>query len=547
MRQRRAGGRLGRRARGAVAVVAAGVTLAACDSGTAPSIPAGVRLELAVQPHDVVTGFPFDSVISVRVVDAAGMPLTDVTDDVSVGLRVTGGSATLSGPTRVPLSGGVASFPGIAAAGSTPGARLVATWRDLEAESEPFAVVPSPDLADVPGSGVAGVDAALLVDGVLGGYARNDSIFRAGPGLLPVGAVRATQQRNEILAFVPGYAPAQAPAPWTVGVDTVVVSLRETVHLPVTIWVVYGPFPEAESEIATDVEATNRLFADQYAGIHIDARIVDVTEDPRATDFLDPDAPAREAGMDSLGFTTGRINVYAVRNILFSEDEVTLGFAEIGGDMMLMAKLGWGRSTFAHEVGHALGLEHVNDREGFGAENLMVAGGSPDRFALTEGQTFRMHYDRRTALHTVIGLVPLEDTRGCGSATGFHSAGCPLEELRLFDDGTSQNSAAAGSLEAYLSWDCARGAPPRPDLDPALWRRLVLEDPPEAEAMRGFARVRALAAWAASDPAGARPTLLTLAEEEEGVLRVTARALLKAGPPGPEAARRTDRRHRSPW
>ncbi|MGD2070847.1 MAG: hypothetical protein PVI57_19405 [Gemmatimonadota bacterium] len=504
--------------------------LVACDNATGPrTAPEGARLQFDGPPHDVIDGSTFHPPVMVRIADASGQPLEDARDPVGLHLATPEGGLTLTGPVTVEPQDGIATFHDVGVSGSATAAELMVEWRDIRATSADFAVVSGPDIIEARLPELAGLEAAYLVDGWAGGRV-NDSVFRAASPSIEVGAFRASDARNEVIAFAPGHAPTVVGATWSPAVDTVTVPGRPVAVLPVSVWIVYGPYAEARGRILEDVDAANRLFEIQYAGVRIDPEFFDLTGHPEAASFLDVRGGPRRTGIDELGFTEGRINVYAVRSILDDDDErIIIGRAIIGGDMVLMAELGWGRRTLPHEIGHILGLEHVAGGEGFLQSNLMWPGGNPDRTELTEGQVFRMHYDYRSAAVAVLGLVGLEEARGCRSGVGFHSAGCPREELSLFPDAApAPANFVSDPVQLYLWWGCGVDAPRRPDVPPVTWRRAFREGPaagadPEDAALF---RARALAAWAASDPDGARPTLQALTDSPDPVLRRTAQRVL---------------------
>lgn len=499
------------------------------DKTTEPLMaPAGSHLEFAVQPHDVVDGAPFIAPLTTRVVDASGLPLPGTLEAVTLSASGSTTGWSLSGGTEVPLSLGQAVFSGVSATGAATAARLTAQWRDLQVVSEEFAIVPGPDIVTLPPAG-PGEQKGFLLDGRLVGAFRNDSIFRTTATEVAVGAVRA-DRRNEIISFIPRSAPTSVTAPWTVGVDTVAVPASEEVVIPMTVRVVYGPFGEIEAKALADVQAANDLFSTQNLGIRLEATVVDLTADPLADGYYDiPLVGPAASGIDTLGYTPGALNVYAVRSIESAQEgNIILGQAEIGGDLVLMSPIAWGRTTFAHEIGHTLGLLHTNGQAGFSEDNLMQAGGSTTRFALTEGQTFRAHFDRSSVLNGALHVPPHGEARSC--AVSAESDFCPAESIRIFDDGVSAVTRV-DPVREYLAWDCGASEPARPEVEAGVWKRAFerADLAPGDAALSEYMRVRALTAWAATDPGGARPVLHRLAETSGGQLQRTAVRILEVG------------------
>jgi len=524
--------RRGRLWRAAVPSLAVIGLLGCGDGGTEPpTAPAGSRMELTVQPHDIVDGSSFHYAIRASVVDANGMPLRGALEDVTLTVQGSGDTWRLTGPTASPLTEGEAPFPGVGASGFASSARIVATWRDLQTQSDEFSVVAGPDIVRLPPAAEVGVQAGFLLDGHLLGAFRDDTVFTTMSTEVPVGAVRASGRRNEIIAFPAGRPPTVVAPDWTPGVDTVAVPAREVVTLPLSVWVVFGPYADAEAAILEDIEVANQLFASQRLGLRIEAEIIDRTGHAEADVYLDVSevtGPER-TGIGALGFTPGRINVYAIRTIASAiEGNIVLGQADIGGEYVLMAPQGWGRRTFPHELGHVLGLLHVQDEPGFESANLMWAGGDPDRHALTEGQTFRAHYDRSSALTGIFRAVPTDQVRSCLGDAGAVSPACPEQDLRLFPE-TVMGSARLDPVLRYLAWDCGQAAAPVPVVEATAWRGAFRSDEPLVPGdpeLDEYMRARALIAWAAVDPEGVRGTLSSLVEGPEGQLRRTARMLL---------------------
>jgi hypothetical protein len=71
----------------------------------------------------------------------------------------------------------------------------------------------------------------------------------------------------------------------------------------------------------------------------------------------------------------------------------------------------------AHEVGHALSLNHVNDNANF------MSGSSVIGSEITIGQIYRMHFDSWGALNSVLGVHPAGE-RNCSLPFSTH---CPPE------------------------------------------------------------------------------------------------------------------------
>jgi hypothetical protein len=75
-------------------------------------------------------------------------------------------------------------------------------------------------------------------------------------------------------------------------------------------------------------------------------------------------------------------------------------------------RAGAGSELLAHELGHDLALEHIDDRTAdFDATNIMHSAATSAQF-LTEGQLFRAHLRQNSALNLVYGArAGLADAR----------------------------------------------------------------------------------------------------------------------------------------
>src|SRR5262249_24777048 len=130
------------------------------------------------------------------------------------------------------------------------------------------------------------------------------------------------------------------------------------------------------------------------------------------------------------GARPGRINVYLVGLV---DGSTSRGNAcQIGGGFVAIAA-GSSAELLAHEMGHDLRLQHIDDLDSvFNSTNVMYSLSS-NRQYFTEGQTFRAHLRSYSAINSVYGLRPGLPTRDCDRDTMM--LGCPWIARRIWSDG----------------------------------------------------------------------------------------------------------------
>ena len=162
--------------------------------------------------------------------------------------------------------------------------------------------------------------------------------------------------------------------------------------------------------------------------------IVDATVNPAASAWSAFTCGAGNANVAALqaaiGARPGRINVYLVSLV---DGSTSRGNACIVGGGFVAIASGAGSELLAHELGHDLALEHVDDLAAdFDATNIMHSASNVRRF-LTEGQLFRAHLRSNSAVNLVYGARPGLAMRNCDRDT--LTLDCPPIAKRLWADG----------------------------------------------------------------------------------------------------------------
>ena len=164
-------------------------------------------------------------------------------------------------------------------------------------------------------AGTAAPNGALVSDGLsiasanYQGYATPSDTVGVGPR---AGA-------GEVIAFSEHRPVALQPATWSTaaGNQTVTVAFAGEIDMPMTIWVVAGPFATTQQTALTLWQTAQQIYNDERVGVKIAAlEIVDATANAQAaawSAFTCGTGDANVAAIQSaIGARAGRINVYLV-------------------------------------------------------------------------------------------------------------------------------------------------------------------------------------------------------------------------------------------
>lgn len=286
-------------------------------------------------------------------------------------------------------------------------------------------------------SNAPGGEVGAMVDGLKtpGAYIPlNDAGFFTSNSNLKLGRV-VSGDSNEAFAFAPGRMPAYSATPWTNGNDRFSMAFANPMELPVTIWIVRGPYADQVAHAEEAILRTTQIWNDERVGLAFGAiNFVDATSDPDAPsvvnfpngDFGDAIgwAPIRAA----IGFQAGQLNIYWVDTV---NGSTTTGWSNFG------AQIAMGRNTgdelLSHEIGHALSLTHINGLPTFDQTNVMH-NASNTRAYLTEGQIMRAHTNPTSVLRGLYAYPNMSmPLRNC--AINVADNLCPNINRRLWADG----------------------------------------------------------------------------------------------------------------
>jgi len=281
------------------------------------------------------------------------------------------------------------------------------------------------------GSGQA---VGLMVDGQESSGVINDRSFVSNVPAIGVGALSPATQSNEVVGFTNDRPPKYLNTPWTSNSDNFNLDFRPVIGIPVTVWIVKGPFADQRQHAIEACIRTSAIWHNERMGvIFTPFNIIDATGDPEApAHYAFPNGDLGDIVWkplrDDIGFVAGQLNIYWVDTVNGGTGN---GWSNFG------AQIAMGKNTgdelLSHEIGHAFSLTHVDSDTNFNVENIMFSASNTRQYA-TEGQLFRAHLNPTSILDAVYNARPGELTRNC-SYSNTATALCPAIQKRLWADG----------------------------------------------------------------------------------------------------------------
>lgn len=271
----------------------------------------------------------------------------------------------------------------------------------------------------------------LLTDG----FSTNYSGYTTNGDTVGVGARAGTGESVGFSQYRPVALQNTSWMTWF-GNQTVDVNLGDQIRVPITFWVLSTPFNTNSTRANDFWFAMQTTYWPERVGLLFTPTTTrDATANTNAATYRAFTCGTSNVNMTNMqrdiGFDAGRINVYIVDSV---DGSTSRGNAcVIGGAFVAIAATA-GTDLLSHEIGHDLGLNHIDGVASYDQTNVMHSA-SNSRQYLTEGQLFRAHLEPNSAINAVYNVRAGQITRACADTADTRT--CPPLVKRLWADGAS--------------------------------------------------------------------------------------------------------------
>jgi hypothetical protein len=288
----------------------------------------------------------------------------------------------------------------------------------------------------------SGEENGILVDAEDTSTVLSDQSFVSANSTIRPGKLHAAASSNEVIAFTK-FRPVAilSPASWTTGRDVLNLSFDAQITIPVTIWIVKGPFNDQKSRAEQHCIDVVAAWNAERMGVALSPGGCEVRDATAAqyASYLDFQCAEQAQMQTDIGKVPDRINIYFVNKVeRYSVSSKWYGQSCGATDFVALGSKG-NAALLVHEMGHNFSLKHTDDLPDFDETNYMHSD-STSRLYFTEGQLFRAHFSTAGGMSPASGLNdvyharPGHPTRDCPyNATDEK---CPAPSKRIWADGT---------------------------------------------------------------------------------------------------------------
>lgn len=274
----------------------------------------------------------------------------------------------------------------------------------------------------------SGEEIGLLVDGIFGSVAVNDSAYVSTDTNIELDDINGT---GEAIIFNNHRPPIlRQNINWKTDKAIIAETMPGEILIPVTVWILHPPFTTNRTNAIDWSLTTSMIWETERMGVAFEEyEIIDATNNPNAANYLNFTCALRTNLINDIGNKPGRINIYVVETV---DGGVSRGQAcSIGSDFVAMGSRA-GSELLSHEIGHNFGLLHTDTQADFNRTNVMHSASNTRQY-FTEGQLFRAHFNPSSALNDTYNTRPGKPIRNCGHFQ--NDSQCPDIGKRIWSDG----------------------------------------------------------------------------------------------------------------